>query len=165
MPLSLLAWSLTIAALIHIFAEFVFPGGFKTWWCAYRRQIAASATNRFLVIINVLLVLFSANVAVAAQARRGNGVAAWLALAALLAGNAVFQRRRCHSDEAVFARHDLWHFPLHSARNLWLRLLCSEQASIITHISHCRGARRFLLFYLNGQSPPQSRRNPDKGVN
>jgi Protein of unknown function with HXXEE motif len=90
MPLPLLTWSLTIAAVIHIFEEFVFPGGFKAWWCAYRPDIAASVTNRFLVVINVVLVLFSANVALAAQVRRGNGVAAWLALAALLAENAVF---------------------------------------------------------------------------
>ena len=80
MPLPLLAWSLTIAALIHIFEEFVFPGGFKEWWLSYRPDIRASVSNRFPVIINVALVLFSANVALAAQARRGNGVAAWLAL-------------------------------------------------------------------------------------
>ena len=90
MPLPLLAWSLALAALVHIFEEFVFPGGFKTWWCAYRPEIAASVTNRFLVIINTVLVAFSATVALAAQAPRGNGVAAWLALAALLAGNAIF---------------------------------------------------------------------------
>src|SRR5205085_11556822 len=90
MPLPLLAWSLTIAALIHIFEEFVFPGGFKEWWLSYRPDIRASVSNRFPVIINVALVLFSANVALAAQARRGNGVAAWLALAALLAENAIF---------------------------------------------------------------------------
>ena len=84
MPLPLLAWSLTLAALLHIFEEFVYPGGFKAWWSAYRPEIATSVTNRFLVIINVVLVLFSANVALAAQAPKGNGVAAWLALAALL---------------------------------------------------------------------------------
>ena len=89
MSFPLLAWSLTIAALIHIFEEFVFPGGFKAWWCAYRPEIAASVTNRFLVIINVVLIVFSATVAFAAQ-RRGNGVEAWLVLAALLAGNGVF---------------------------------------------------------------------------
>ncbi len=86
----LLAWSLTFAALVHIFEEFVYPGGFKTWWRAYRPQIAASVTNRFLIIINVVLVAFSVNVALAVQAPKGNGVAAWLVLAALLAGNAVF---------------------------------------------------------------------------
>jgi hypothetical protein len=83
-PLPLLAWSLMLAALIHIFEEFVFAGGFKAWWCAYRPEIAGSVTNRFLIIINVVLVLFSANVALASQTPRGNGVAAWLALAALL---------------------------------------------------------------------------------
>jgi hypothetical protein len=86
MPLPLLAWSLTLAALIHIFEEFVFPGGFTEWWFAYRPQIAPSVTKSFLVMINTVLVVFSAAVAVAAQAPRGNGVAAWLTLAALLAG-------------------------------------------------------------------------------
>ncbi|HKP02420.1 MAG TPA: HXXEE domain-containing protein [Chthoniobacterales bacterium] len=90
MPLTLLAWSLTVAALIHIFEEFVFPGGFKEWWTAYRPDIRASVTDRYLVIINMVLVLFSANVALAVRSPRGNGVAAWLALAALLAENAVF---------------------------------------------------------------------------
>ena len=69
MSLTLVAWSLTIAALIHIFEEFVFPGGFKAWWCAYRPEIAASVTNRFLVIINVVLIVFSATVGFAAQRR------------------------------------------------------------------------------------------------
>jgi hypothetical protein len=90
MPLSVLAWSLTVAVLIHIFEEFAFPGGFKAWWCAYYPEIASSLTDRFLVVINVVLVLFSATVALAAQAPRGNGVAAWRTLAALLAGNTVF---------------------------------------------------------------------------
>ena len=90
MPLTLLAWSLTVAALIHIFEEFVFPGGFKEWWTTYQPDIKASVSDRYLVIINGLLVLFSVNVALAVRSPRGNGVAAWLALAALLAGNAVF---------------------------------------------------------------------------
>src|SRR4051794_27333074 len=90
MPLPLLAWSLTIAAVVHIFEEFVYPGGFTRWWCAYRPDIAPSVTNRFLVLINVFLVGFNAIVAIAVQAPRGNGVAIWLLMAALLAGNGVF---------------------------------------------------------------------------
>jgi len=88
--MSLLAWSLAGAASIHIFEEFVFPGGFKSWWCAYRPEIAASVSNGFLVMINAVLLGFSVMVALAVQAPRGNGVAAWLALAALLFSNAVF---------------------------------------------------------------------------
>jgi len=86
----LLAWSLTIASLIHIFEEFVFPGGFKAWWCAYHPEIARSVTNRFLIMINTVLVVFAVAIALAVQAPRGNGTAAWLALAALLVFNAVF---------------------------------------------------------------------------
>ena len=90
MPLPLLAWSLTIAVLIHVFEEFAFPGGFRNWWCNYRPDIASSVTTGYLIMINAVLVLMSMLIAVAAEARRGNGVAAWLTLAALLAGNAIF---------------------------------------------------------------------------
>jgi hypothetical protein len=85
-----LAWALVIASLIHIFEEFVFPGGFKAWWCAYHPEIAGSVTNRFLIAINTILVVFGAIVALAVQAPRGNGPAAWLALSALLFSNAIF---------------------------------------------------------------------------
>jgi hypothetical protein len=88
--MALLAWSLTIAAAIHIFEEFVFPGGFKEWWRAYQPETAGSVSNRFLIFINVVLILFSVTVALAVQAPRGNGMAAWLALATLLFSNAIF---------------------------------------------------------------------------
>jgi hypothetical protein len=87
---SLLAWSLTGAASFHIVEEFVFPGGFRSWWCAYRPETAASVSNRFFILINAVLLVFSVSVALAVQAPKGNGVAAWLALAALLFSNAIF---------------------------------------------------------------------------
>lgn len=88
--MSLLAWSLFAAAVVHIFEEFVWPGGFKAWWCAYRPETAGSVSNKFLVFINTLLLVFSAMVALAVPAPEGNGVAAWLALAAVLFSNAIF---------------------------------------------------------------------------
>ena len=88
--MSLLAWSLAGAASIHIIEEFAFPGGFKAWWCAYKPDIAASVSNRFLVVINSMLIAFSVLVALAVSAPKGNGVAAWLTLAALLFSNAIF---------------------------------------------------------------------------
>jgi hypothetical protein len=88
--MSLLAWSLAIAASIHIIEEFAFPGGFKAWWCAYKPGIVESVSNRFLIIINSILIAFSVLVALAVQASNGNGVAAWLTLAALLFSNAIF---------------------------------------------------------------------------
>lgn len=88
--MTLLAWSLAGAASLHIFEEFVYPGGFKSWWRVYRPETAGSVSTRFLIIINAVLLVFSVNVALAVQAPRGNGVAAWLALAALLFSNAIF---------------------------------------------------------------------------
>ena len=88
--MSLLAWSLAGAAVIHIFEEFAFPGGFKAWWCAYKPEIAASVSNRFLIMINAILIVFSVLVALATSAPKGNGFAAWLTLAALLFSNAIF---------------------------------------------------------------------------
>ncbi len=90
MSLSFIAWSLAFAASIHIIEEFVFPGGFKAWWCYYQPDTAASVSNRFLIFINALLIAFSVSVALAVQAPQGDGIAAWLALAALLFSNAVF---------------------------------------------------------------------------
>lgn len=85
-----LAWSLTFAALIHIFEEFVWPGGFKAWWLSLHPEITKSVTTPFLVGINALLVVMCVLIAFAVQAPRGNGVAAWLTFAALLAANGVF---------------------------------------------------------------------------
>jgi len=88
--MSLLAWSLAGAALLHICEEFAYPGGFKAWWCVYRPETAGSVSNRFFVIINAVLLVFGVVVALAVQVPRGNGVAAWLTLAALLFSNAIF---------------------------------------------------------------------------
>ena len=44
----------------------------------------------FLIIINGILIAFSVIVALALSAPKGNGVAAWLTLAALLFSNAIF---------------------------------------------------------------------------
>lgn len=88
--MSLLAWSLAGAASIHIIEEFAFPGGFKAWWRAYMPNTAASVSNRFLIIINGILIAFSVTVALAMATPEGNGVAAWLTLAALLFSNAIF---------------------------------------------------------------------------
>ncbi|HEY4282796.1 MAG TPA: HXXEE domain-containing protein [Chthoniobacterales bacterium] len=151
MSLALIAWSLTIAALIHIFEEFVFPGGFKAWWMAYRPEIAASVTNRLLF-----------NVAFATQARRGNGAAAWLALAALLAGNAVFHiigsiQTRRYSPGMVSGI--LLYIPLaiygyfYFLRNGWVSVPAALVATILGG---------FLLLHLRRQSPTPGRRKPKR---
>ncbi|MEO8578022.1 MAG: HXXEE domain-containing protein [Gemmatimonadales bacterium] len=85
----LLPWSLALAALAHIFEEFVFPGGFKEWWVRYRPETAGSVSNQFLVGINALLIVMTVAIGFAVG-RPGNGAAAWLTLAALLFTNGAF---------------------------------------------------------------------------
>ena len=48
-------WAPLCAASLHIFEEFVLPGGFAAWYRRYRPEIQKSITPRFLVIINALL--------------------------------------------------------------------------------------------------------------
>ncbi|MDQ6624606.1 MAG: HXXEE domain-containing protein [Verrucomicrobiota bacterium] len=70
--------------------EFVWPGGFKAWWRIYRPGTAGNVSDRYLIGINALLIAISLVVAIAVSHARGNGVAAWLTLAALLFSNAIF---------------------------------------------------------------------------
>lgn len=85
-----LDWSLAIAAAAHIFEEFVWPGSFKEWWIAYRPATAEHVSNRFLIFINTLLMVMALLIGFAIRFPNGNGVAAWLTLAALLFSNAIF---------------------------------------------------------------------------
>jgi hypothetical protein len=53
----ILLWLLPLAAILHIVEEFVFPGGFAAWYRNYQVLLAASFTSRYLVIVNVVLVV------------------------------------------------------------------------------------------------------------
>jgi hypothetical protein len=55
-------WAPLGAANLHIFEEFVFPGGFTAWYRQYRAD-ASRITTRFLVLINVALLIVCCNVA------------------------------------------------------------------------------------------------------
>jgi hypothetical protein len=81
-------WAPLGVAALHIVEEFVFPGGFAAWDRQYRPKIRSSITPRFHVILNAVLLVVCTAVALAPRSPRS--VAAWLTLAALLFGNAVF---------------------------------------------------------------------------
>ena len=83
-----LPWSRLCAAALHIFEEFVWPGGFAAWYRDYNPSRAKSITPRFLLIINVLLLILCYDAAVLLAKPYGRIV--WLLAAALLAGNAVW---------------------------------------------------------------------------
>jgi hypothetical protein len=59
-----LLWAPLAAASLHIFEEFAWPGGFYLWYRKYRAN-AGSVSRRFLVIVNVglLITLFEAAIA------------------------------------------------------------------------------------------------------
>jgi uncharacterized protein with HXXEE motif len=83
-----LAWAPLAAASLHIFEEFAWPGGFADWYRRYMPSRAKSITPRFLIIINTLLLILCYDAGAAYS--RSYGAVLWLAVAALLAGNAIW---------------------------------------------------------------------------
>ncbi len=87
-----LYWLPAICVGRHVFEEFAWPGGFLAWYQRYRPEFAASLTVRFVVIVNVLLLLFTLWIGFFGPTA-ARGVSAWLTLMAALACNAVFHVR------------------------------------------------------------------------
>jgi len=88
---TLLFWALPLAAAAHIFEEFVFPGGFKTWYARYRPETATSFTPAFAIGINALLLVGCMSPLI--NGASPQSIALWLTLAALLVGNMGFHAR------------------------------------------------------------------------
>ncbi len=80
-----------VAASLHVFEEFVFPGGFREWYAIYRPEIASSLSVRYLVVVNAILLAVCALVAVAGPSP--NGTANWFVLTSILFWNAIFHIR------------------------------------------------------------------------
>jgi hypothetical protein len=81
-----IAWMPLIAVLFHLVEEFVWPGGFKEWYRAFRPERASSVTTQFLVYINAVLILIA--VLAGMLGSRTYGVAFWLIVASIGACNA-----------------------------------------------------------------------------
>ena len=79
------------AVSIHIFEEFVFPGGFPQWYAEYRPEIATSLTMRMLLLINALLVTICACLAIADP--NSSNAMPWMIVASILFWNAIFHAR------------------------------------------------------------------------
>lgn len=89
-----LSWWLAgplIAASLHVFEEFVYPGGFREWYARYRPEIASSLSVRYLVIVNAIMLAVCALVAVAGPSP--NGAANWFVITSILFWNAIFHIR------------------------------------------------------------------------
>lgn len=83
-----LYWAPFAAASLHIFEEFVYPGGFADWDRRYRPHIRKSITPRFHIIINGLLLVACYDVWALRSGPFGGAI--WLTVTALLFGNAVW---------------------------------------------------------------------------
>jgi len=84
----ILFWLLPLIVLLHIVEEFLFPGGFRRWYQSYRPEIASSLTVRFLVTINVILIVVS--ILPILMGTTPYAVAFWLTIVAILFSNALF---------------------------------------------------------------------------
>ena len=111
-----------MAVVLHVTEEFFWPGGFADWDRKYRPEIAASITSRLHIVVNGALLLACLSVAV--NTPNKYVVAAWLTIAALLAGNAVWHivgaiRTRSYSPGVV------------TGTALYLPLMCYGYAHFI----------------------------------
>jgi len=80
-----------IAASLHVCEEFVYPGGFRSWYASYRPEIASSLTARYLFVVNAIMLAVCALVAVAGPS--ATGAANWFLIMSILFWNAVFHVR------------------------------------------------------------------------
>jgi hypothetical protein len=80
-------WAPLAAACVHITEEFVIPGGFPAWYRKYRAD-ASKITARFLVIVNVALLVACVNIGLLGRIPWGSGY--WLTIAAVLASNGIW---------------------------------------------------------------------------
>jgi hypothetical protein len=86
----ILLWLLPLAAILHIIEEFVFPGGFAAWYRNYKASLAPSFTSRYLIIVNVVLVVMCT---LPLLLNPLNGIALWLSMAAVVFFNSFFHIR------------------------------------------------------------------------
>ena len=83
----ILLWLLPVAAILHIVEEFIFPGGFASWYRNYRVSLAASFTSRYFIIVNVILVVLCTLPLLLDVL---TGIALWLSMAAVVFFNSFF---------------------------------------------------------------------------
>ena len=92
-----LIFLLPITFGLHVFEEFIFPGGAMEWFKLYRPQYAEAFTESYLFKINAFPLILSGLVSLGAFDYRGAfsffGIRAWLAFLFFLALNGIFHIR------------------------------------------------------------------------
>jgi hypothetical protein len=92
-----LIWLLPITFGLHVFEEFVFPGGFSDWNRTYRPRFAGAMTPSYLIKVNAIpgaaAILVSLGVFNYAGGYGLFGIRAWHAFLTFLAFNAIYHIR------------------------------------------------------------------------
>lgn len=147
-------WLPCACVALHIFEEFVWPGGFLAWHRNYRPDLAASITPRFAIIGNAVLVAATVVLGVMGPSWP-RSLSLWFVLAALLAGNAFWHIRgtlRSHTYSPGAVTGAVLYLPL-LLGGLWY-FLGVRGASLQTVIVGCAiGATyQFLSEFLHRRS-------------
>ena len=127
-----LLWGPLVAASLHIFEEFVWPGGFLQWYLKYREN-PKTVNRNFLLLINAALLLALLTGAMAG--RRERSVALLLTISALLFANGCWHiwasyKSRSYSPGTITGT--LLYLPLGVFEYLsWIRL---REASVGTAV-------------------------------
>jgi hypothetical protein len=88
MNIDSLRWAPLAAAAIHITDEFVWPGGFLRWYQRYRGPATSTVTKRFLININVGLLVACLGAALVVDTPLGPFY--WLVMLSVLGVNGVW---------------------------------------------------------------------------
>lgn len=84
-----LFWLPLICVVLHVFEEFVWPGGFSSWYASVKPETAISFTPRYAFAVNSAYIAAALTLAWLGPAW-SRGVSLWLVLAAIGASNALF---------------------------------------------------------------------------
>jgi hypothetical protein len=85
--MAILFWVLPISEVLHIIEEFIYPGGFRTWYRNYRQHYNVSATPKYLIIVNSVLIILSV---LPLFLDTQQGPALWLSMASVVFFNSIF---------------------------------------------------------------------------
>ena len=92
-----LVFGLPIVFGLHVFEEFIFPGGAQDWFKAHHPQYATAYTQSYLFKVNVIPLVLSALLSFGTFDYEGSysffGIRAWLVFLSFLAFNAIFHIR------------------------------------------------------------------------
>ena len=92
-----LVFCLPIVFGLHVFEEFIFPGGAQDWFKAHHPQYARAYTQSYLFKVNAIPLVLSALLSFGTFDYEGSysffGIRAWLVFLSFLAFNAIFHIR------------------------------------------------------------------------